>query len=350
MNKAKLKNNNILKLQQIITPKILKNLYRVSDKTVETVLLTRQEITNILNGTDKRLFAIVGPCSIHDTYQAMEYAKKLKKLKEELKDDLLIIMRVYFEKPRTTIGWKGLINDPHLDDSFELEEGLNTARKLLIDLNHMGLPVATEALDPFTPQYLSDLVSWSAIGARTTESQTHREMASSLSSPVGFKNGTDGGLSIATNAMLSASSPHAFLSINEDGKASIISSAGNSAAHLILRGGAKGPNYDESHIKIAEQELLKNKLPCNIVVDCSHDNSNKNYKNQHVVLNSIIEQKLKGNQSIKGFMLESHLNEGKQSLVMGEKENLKYGVSITDGCIGWEETERLLRDVVARLK
>lgn len=342
--KNKLINNKVASLQPIITPKVLKNLYRVTEKTAYTILNTRKEIENILNGSDKRMFAIVGPCSIHDPYQAMEYAKKLNRLKEELQDKLLIIMRVYFEKPRTTVGWKGLINDPHLDDSFELEEGLNLARKLMIDINAIGMPIATEALDPFTPQYLSDLVSWSAIGARTTESQTHREMASSLASPVGFKNGKDGGLMIAINAIKSASSPHSFLSINEEGKSSIVKSLGNFSGHLILRGGSSGPNYDAVNIAKIEKELEKYKLPLNIVVDCSHDNSNKDYKLQKDVLNSIKEQKLNGNNSIKGFMLESNLVEGKQNLVLNEKENLKYGVSITDGCISFEETEQILKD------
>ena len=347
--KSKLHPQNIVSLQPIITPRTLKRLYRLSDTTVDTVLRTRAEISNILAGTDSRMLAIVGPCSIHDTTQAMEYARKLQVLQRELQDKILVVMRVYFEKPRTTVGWKGLINDPHLDDSFELEEGLNMARRLMVDLNDMGMPIATEALDPFTPQYLSDLVAWSAIGARTTESQTHREMASSLSSPVGFKNGTDGGLAIAMNAMVSASAPHSFLSINEDGKSSIIKSTGNKDAHLILRGGATGPNYHAEHIRVAEETLTKHKLPLNIVVDCSHDNSNKNYKNQGAVLRNILAQKQAGNTSIKGIMLESHIHEGKQSLNMGHKEELAYGVSITDGCISFEDTDGLLREMYSVL-
>lgn len=348
-NQEKISNKNILKLQPIITPKTLKSLYRISDKTTNTILETREAIGKILSGEDKRMIAVVGPCSIHDPAQALEYAKKLKNLRAKIEDKILVVMRVYFEKPRTTVGWKGLINDPHLDDTFELEEGLNTARKLMIDINEMGMPIGTEALDPFTPQYLSDLVSWSAIGARTTESQTHREMASSLSSPVGFKNGTDGGLTIAMNAMVSASSSHSFLSINEEGKSSIVKSAGNPHAHLILRGGARGPNYDYASIQLAEQELAKNKLPLNIMVDCSHDNSNKDFKNQKLVMQAITLQKKDGNTSIKGIMLESHLKEGKQKLEMGKKEELEYGVSITDGCIGWEETEEILLNFASQL-
>lgn len=348
-NQEKIANKNILKLQPIITPKTLKSLYRISDKTANTILETREAIGKILSGEDTRLMAIIGPCSIHDPAQALEYARRLKALRAKIEDKILVVMRVYFEKPRTTVGWKGLINDPHLDDTFELEEGLNTARKLMIDINEMGMPIGTEALDPFTPQYLSDLVSWSAIGARTTESQTHREMASSLSSPVGFKNGTDGGLTIAMNAMVSASSAHSFLSINEEGRSSIVKSTGNPHAHLILRGGARGPNYDYASIQLAEQELMKNNLPLSIVVDCSHDNSNKDFKNQKLVMQAITLQKKDGNKSIKGIMLESHLREGKQKLEMGKKEELAYGVSITDGCIGWEETEEILLDFARQL-
>lgn len=348
-NQEKIANKNILKLQPIITPKTLKSLYRISDKTANTILETRENIGKILSGEDTRMLAVVGPCSIHDPAQALQYAKNLKTLRAKIEDKILVVMRVYFEKPRTTVGWKGLINDPHLDDTFELEEGLNTARKLMIDINEMGMPIGTEALDPFTPQYLSDLVSWSAIGARTTESQTHREMASSLSSPVGFKNGTDGGLTIAMNAMVSASSAHSFLSINEEGKSSIVKSSGNPHAHLILRGGARGPNYDYASIQLAEQELTKNNLPLSIVVDCSHDNSNKDFKNQKLVMQAITLQKRDGNTSIKGIMLESHLKEGKQKLEMGKKEELEPGVSITDGCIGWEETEELLLNFASQL-
>lgn len=339
----KIENTNISSFQEVITPKKLKEMFHVTEKEVSVILNNRETVQNILNGTDKRIFAVVGPCSIHDYDQAMVYAHELKKIAEAVKDTIFIIMRVYFEKPRTTIGWKGLINDPYLDGTFQLENGMKAARKLMLNIiKETGLPIGTEALDPISPQYLNDLVSWNAIGARTTESQTHREMASGLSSPVGFKNGTDGDCSIAINAMLSSCAPHSFFGVNELGEVSIVNTSGNQYGHIILRGGENGPNYSSKHIQEVESALDKANLPKNIVVDCSHANSNKNYKYQSVALFDIVEQIKHGSTSIKGFMLESNINEGTQKLILGEKNNLQYGVSITDGCINLEETKNLL--------
>jgi 3-deoxy-7-phosphoheptulonate synthase len=292
---------------------------------------------------------VVGPCSIHDPVAAMDYAQKLKKVADEVADTLLIVMRVYFEKPRTTTGWKGLINDPHMDDSFDIEEGLQLARRVLRDINELGLPAGTEALDPISPQYLGDLVTWSAIGARTTESQTHREMASGLSTPVGFKNGTDGGLQVAINALLSVSRPHSFLGINQRGQVSVIRTNGNRYGHIVLRGGAKGPNYDSVTMAVVEKELAKNKLAANIVVDCSHANSNKDHNLQPLVMLDCAHQILEGNQSIVGVMLESNINAGNQP-IPADLKKLKYGVSVTDACIDWPTTEKLLRDARTKLK
>jgi 3-deoxy-7-phosphoheptulonate synthase len=304
-------------------------------------------VAGILSGRDPRLLVVVGPCSIHDIAAAKDYAQRLKALADELADQLFIVMRVYFEKPRTTVGWKGLINDPHMDDSFDIEEGLHIARRLLVDLNDMGLPCGTEALDPITPQYLGDLIAWSAIGARTTESQTHREMASGLSSPVGFKNGTDGDLDVALNGMLSAAQPHAFLGINGDGQVALTQTRGNAFGHLILRGGAV-PNYDSVAVAQAEAALRVAKLPVNIVVDCSHANSRKNHALQTLVLKDVVGQILDGNRSIKGVMLESNLFEGNQKLA--RPQDLRYGVSITDACLGWDSTAASLREAAERLR
>jgi 3-deoxy-7-phosphoheptulonate synthase len=279
----------------------------------------------------------------------MDYARRLKLLADEVSDTLFVIMRVYFEKPRTTTGWKGLINDPHMNDSFDVGFGLRLARKLLTDINELGLPAGTEALDPISPQYLGDLVTWSAIGARTTESQTHREMASGLSTPVGFKNGTDGGLTVAINALLSVSRPHSFLGINQQGQVAVIRTTGNRYGHIVLRGGAKGPNYDSVTIALVEQELAKNKLPANIVVDCSHANSNKDHNLQPLVMHDCVHQIMEGNQSIVGVMLESNINAGNQSIPADLKQ-LKYGVSVTDACIDWQTTGKLLRETRAKLK
>ena len=339
-------NLNVLSQHTLLPPSALHDAVPAGDRAMQTVSSARQTVARILKGQDKRLLVVVGPCSIHDIAAAMDYARRLKALADELSDQLFIVMRVYFEKPRTTVGWKGLINDPHMDDSFCIEEGLQLARKLLVDLNDMGLPCGTEALDPITPQYLGDLIAWSAIGARTTESQTHREMASGLSSPVGFKNGTEGDLGVALNAMLSAAQPHAFLGINGDGQVALTQTRGNAYGHLILRGGAN-PNYDSVSIAVAEAELAAARLPANIVVDCSHANSRKNHALQSLVLKDVVGQIVDGCKSIKGVMLESNLFEGNQKL--GQPKDLKYGVSITDACLGWDSTAAGLREAAKRL-
>ncbi len=320
-------------------PAVLKKVLPLPEQGAQFVQQARNIIANIVHGRDKRLLVVTGPCSIHDPVAAIEYAQKLKQLQLEYADSLYIVMRVYFEKPRTTVGWKGFINDPHLDDSFDLETGLTWGRELLLKMVSMELPTATEALDPISPQYLSDLISWSAIGARTVESQTHREMASGLSMPVGFKNGTDGNLNIALNALQSAASGHSFIGINQRGEVSLVQTAGNPDGHIILRGGAT-PNYDEQSIGAALEKLDKLKLPRGIVVDCSHGNSNKDHNRQGEVALNVVAQRLGGNDAIIGIMLESHLSAGRQELVDGKAE--KYGVSVTDACIDWDTTAALL--------
>lgn len=346
----KIDNLHVKDNNQIISPKALIEKFPVTEHLQDFIYESRQHLENILSGKDKRIFVVVGPCSIHDSQAALEYAKKLKTFSDSVSDKLFVVMRVYFEKPRTTVGWKGLINDPYLDDSFHVEEGLHIARQLMLDITKVGLPIGTEALDPISPQYLSDLVSWYAIGARTTESQTHREMASGLSAPVGFKNGTDGNVEVAINAMLSALSPHAFLGINEEGRVSIVQTEGNKFGHVILRGGASGPNHDSVSVAQAMLSLKKAKLPNNIVIDCSHGNSHKNHKLQGAVLSDVIQQIENGNHAIKGVMIESNLFEGSQKLIPGKKDELKYGVSITDACISWEETESILSNIYQKLK
>lgn len=341
-----LENLNILAQRTLPPPSQLHLDIAASAAATQNVNAARAALSEILSGRDKRLIVVVGPCSIHDPKAAMDYAHKLKALAQELKDQLFIVMRVYFEKPRTTVGWKGLINDPHMDDSFQIEKGLHLARQLLVDLNALGLPCGTEALDPITPQYLGDMIAWSAIGARTTESQTHREMASGLSSPVGFKNGTDGDLDVALNAMLSAAQPHAFLGINGEGQVAITQTRGNAQGQLILRGGPV-PNYDSVAVAQAEAALIAAKLPVNIVVDCSHANSRKNHALQTLVMKDVVNQIADGNRSIKGVMLESNLFEGNQKL--GKPADLRYGVSITDACLSWDTTEACLRDAAAKL-
>ncbi|MUL34815.1 3-deoxy-7-phosphoheptulonate synthase [Gloeocapsopsis dulcis] len=345
----KLFNTHIQDSHILMTPKEVKAKLPLTHSAEKTVLRARKEIEAILEGYDNRKFIVVGPCSIHDVKAAKEYADKLKKLAEQVKDKLLLIMRVYFEKPRTNVGWKGLINDPDMNDSFHIEKGLLTARKLLIHLAELGLPAATEALDPIVPQYISELIAWSAIGARTTESQTHREMASGLSMPVGFKNGTDGGIEVALNALKSAEVPHHFLGINHNGQVSVFKTKGNTHGHVILRGGGGKPNYDAESIRAAEEKLKAANLPAKIVIDCSHGNSNKDYKLQATVFNSIIQQIIEGNTAIVGMMLESNLYEGGQSLP-SNLADLKYGVSVTDKCISWEETERIISDAYEKLK
>ena len=344
MNK-KLSNVNIVDEQILLSPKQLAEAVPRTSAATETVEKSRAEIEAILDRRDHRFLVVTGPCSIHDVDAAKDYAKRLKVLQDKYADTLYIVMRVYFEKPRTTVGWKGLINDPNLDDSFKLEEGLLKARELLVWIADHGIPTGTEALDPISPQYLSDLFSWSAIGARTTESQTHREMSSGLSTPVGFKNGTDGGLAVAVNAMQSASSPHRFLGINAEGQVTIIKTRGNKYGHIILRGG-KQSNYDAISIRDAEQAMEKAGLTQNIIVDCSHANSNKDPENQPLVAHDVSLQITDGNKSIMGIMLESNINAGNQPL----SDNLHYGVSITDGCISWETTEETLERLYTELK
>jgi len=304
-------------------------------------------VQNILAHTDHRLLVVVGPCSIHDVDAARDYARRLAGLAAELDEHLFIVMRAYFEKPRTTVGWKGLINDPHLDDSFCIAEGLEIARQLLLDIVELGVPLSTEALDPITPQYLHDLITWSAIGARTTESQTHREMASGLSSPIGFKNGTDGSLGVAINALQSVASPHRFLGISPSGQVSVIRTKGNPHAHIVLRGGTAGPNYDAASIAACEAALQSIGPFPNIMVDCSHANSSKDHNRQLVVARDVASQVLAGNRSIVGLMIESNLHAGNQKLGAGKA--LRYGVSITDACIDWTATEDLLRELAESL-
>jgi 3-deoxy-7-phosphoheptulonate synthase len=340
---------NIASNEALITPDQLKHELPLTEIARQTVSHGRQVVRDILDGKDHRLFVVVGPCSIHDIKAAHEYAERLKKLAAEVSDSLYLIMRVYFEKPRTTVGWKGLINDPYLDDSFKIQDGLHIGRQLLCDLAEMGLPTATEALDPISPQYLQDLISWSAIGARTTESQTHREMASGLSSAVGFKNGTDGGLTVAINALQSVSSAHRFLGLNQQGQVSIVTTKGNRYGHVVLRGGSGKPNYDSVSVALCEQELTRAGIRPNIMVDCSHANSNKDPALQPLVMENVANQILEGNNSIIGLMVESHLGWGSQSIPKNLCD-LKYGVSITDACIDWDSTEKTLRSMHAKLK
>ena len=346
---SQLFNTHIESNQTLITPEEIKCKLPLTNSAEKTVLTFRKEIEAILEGDDTRKFIVVGPCSIHDIKAAEEYSERLKILAERVKDTLLLIMRVYFEKPRTTVGWKGLINDPNMDDSFQIEKGLLVARSLLLKIAELGLPAATEALDPIVPQYIDDLIAWSAIGARTTESQTHREMASGLSMPVGFKNGTDGGIQVALNALQSARMTHHFLGINPRGQVSVFKTKGNAYGHIILRGGNSQPNFDPENVRIAEGKLRDANLPPRLVIDCSHGNSNKDYKIQPVVLENLIQQIVDGNTSIVGMMLESNLHEGNQP-IPSQLEQLKYGVSVTDKCIGWEETEKIILAAHQKLK
>jgi len=348
MTTSNVDNINVSSQEILITPEQLKAELPLTERAAEVISESRQVIQNILDGKDKRIFAVVGPCSIHDVDAAIDYAKRLKVLAEKLKDDVYIVMRVYFEKPRTTVGWKGLINDPHLNNSFEIQEGLHIGRKLLLDIAELGLPTSTEALDPISPQYMQDVISWSAIGARTTESQTHREMSSGLSSPVGFKNGTDGGLTVATNALESVSNPHRFLGINGQGQVSIIKTTGNQYGHIVLRGGSNGPNYDSVNVKLCEQALEKAGLASNIMIDCSHANSSKDHNRQPLVLDDVASQIAEGNCSIVGLMIESNIGAGNQK-ISEDKSSLTYGVSITDACIDWETTDKSLSDFAAKV-
>lgn len=330
----------IVGIDSLESPAELANKFPINKNLTEKISEYRRTISNILNGKDNRLLAIVGPCSIHDSKAALEYADKLKELSEKVSDVFFVIMRTYFEKPRTTVGWKGLILDPDLNGSYNIEKGLEVARKLLIDISEKGLPLGCEVLDPIIPQYIDELMSWSSIGARTTESQTHRNLASGLSVPVGFKNSTSGELTNAINAIKSAAAPASFIGINKEGKSSVFRTSGNDCGHLILRGGLV-PNYYEDDVESARKLLEKNSLNPAIIIDCSHSNSRKDFSRQKRVLRSVIDQVAYGEKSIKGFMLESNLNEGNQSIDCPKSE-LKYGVSVTDACIGWEETERIL--------
>ncbi|ELA08636.1 phospho-2-dehydro-3-deoxyheptonate aldolase [Moraxella macacae 0408225] len=346
---ADIDNVNLEAILPLATPAELKTALPLTQKAYHTVLKGRETVKNILSGADKRLLMVIGPCSIHDIKAAHEYADKLAVLAKEVEDTIYIVMRVYFEKPRTTVGWKGLINDPDMNDSFDINKGLHIARQLLIDLNEKGLPCATEALDPNTPQYIQDLISWSAIGARTTESQTHREMSSGLSCPVGFKNGTDGGMTVAVNAMQAVKYGHSFLGLSSDGKVSIIKSKGNPCSHVVLRGGNGKPNYDAAAIAKAENELAKGKVSGKIMVDSSHANSNKDPYLQPMVIHNIGEQIVNGNLSIIGMMVESHLKGGRQDLT-ADLSQLEYGKSITDGCLDWESTVTSLHQLREMIK
>ena len=338
-------------LQEVMPPEELLSDVKVSDSGRKTIFETRNAIHQILSGKDDRLVVIVGPCSVHDPKAAVEYAKRLKEQRSILEKDLLIVMRVYFEKPRTTVGWKGLINDPNLDGSFEINKGLHIARKLLVNINDLGVPAGTEFLDLITPQYLADLISWGAIGARTTESQCHRELASGLSSPVGFKNGTDGTLKIAVDAITSASKPHSFLSLTKQGHSAIFTTTGNDDVHVILRGGKK-PNYDAKNVNLAAKQLKDAGLPEQLMIDASHANSEKQYQRQIDVSSDVANQIADGDNRIMGVMLESHLVEGRQDVV--KNKELTYGQSITDACISWENTvsvlEKLAESVQQRRK
>ncbi len=337
----------VLEVKELIPPsKLLVNL-KESVATTQNILETRAVIHKILHQTDDRLLVIVGPCSIHDPKAGIEYAKRLLEVRNQLKSDLLIVMRVYFEKPRTTVGWKGLINDPHLDGSYDINQGLAVARKFLLDVNELGLPAGMEFLDMITPQYTADLVSWGAIGARTTESQVHRELASGLSCPVGFKNGTDGSVRVAIDAIKTAETPHHFLSVTKEGHSAIISTAGNEDCHVILRGG-KSPNYDTSSVDAACEIIGSSGLRPLVMVDCSHGNSQKNFQQQKKVADDIAKQLSKGEARVIGVMLESHLNEGRQEHTPGCE--LEYGKSITDACLGWADTVEVLENFALAVK
>jgi 3-deoxy-7-phosphoheptulonate synthase len=333
---------HVKEIVRLLSPHELRTHLPSNEAVAATVARSRERIIRILRQEDPRLLVVIGPCSIHDKKSAVEYAERLSILRKEFADRMEIVMRVYFEKPRTTIGWKGLINDPHLDGSQDIETGLKIAREILLEIVSMGLPAATEFLDPVVPQYIADLISWAAIGARTTESQTHREMASGLSMPVGLKNGTDGSLQTAIDAMGATRHQHSFLGINEDGVTSIVRTTGNPHAHVVLRGGRAKTNYDAESIRAAEEKLISEKLQPVLMVDCSHANSEKKFARQEDVWHSVIDQRTEGTRSLIGLMAESHLFEGNQP-IPAKLKDLRYGVSITDSCIGWETTERMLR-------
>ncbi|MEI6593590.1 MAG: 3-deoxy-7-phosphoheptulonate synthase [Holophagaceae bacterium] len=342
-------NLNIEAFETLPTPEEVHARLPLTEVAARTVLEGRRALERILDRKDPRLFVVVGPCSIHDPVAGADYARRLKALADQVADTMVLVMRVYFEKPRTSTGWKGYINDPRMDDTFHIEEGLQKARAFLLEVNGLGLPAGTEALDPIAPQYLGDLIAWTAIGARTSESQTHREMSSGLSTPVGFKNGTDGSVETGINAILSAASPHSFLGLSNQGRSSVVRTRGNAYGHLVLRGGGDRPNYDTVSIAMAEQALAKAKLPGNIVVDCSHANSGKKPELQPLVLRDCLNQIACGNRSIVGLMLESFLVAGNQA-IPGDLTQLKYGCSVTDACIDWPTTERTLLEAQATLR
>ena len=349
MTRPAVEDLNVVSQEVLVSPSDIKRDLPLSESARETVTRGRQAVRDILDRKDPRLMVVVGPCSIHDVEAAKDYARRLKALAAQVEDTLFIVMRVYFEKPRTTVGWKGLINDPYLNDSFKIQEGLHIGRRLLLDVAELGLPTATEALDPISPQYMQDLIAWSAIGARTTESQTHREMASGLSCAVGFKNGTDGSLTVAINALQSVSSPHRFLGINKEGQVAIIHTGGNPYGHVVLRGGNGKPNYDSVSVAMCEQQLTRGGVANNIMVDCSHANSNKNHELQPLVMDNVVNQIIEGNRSIIGIMVESNIKAGNQKIT-DNLDELHYGVSVTDACIGWEQTEDALKSMHEKLK
>ncbi len=340
---------NIEGYNYLFSPAEIKRELPLSEKAKENVVSKRKEIQEILSGKGSRKILIVGPCSIHNIEEALEYAEKINSLQEKVKGRFLVLMRTYFEKPRTIMGWKGLINDPNLNGSFNIEKGLKIARKLILDINELGVGCATEFLDPTVPQYLSDLVSWTAIGARTTESQTHRELASGLSMPVGFKNTTQGTVKPAINSIKSSSNPHSFLGINPHGKTSIVKTKGNPDCHIILRGGTSGVNYEEESVKEIQEQLEKSQVNKGLIIDCNHGNSNKEFKKQKDIFHNIISQIKRGNDNILGIMIESNLKEGNQELI-GNPEELKKGISITDPCLSWEDTEKLILEGYEELK
>ncbi len=342
-------NINVRSIEKLVPPSVIKREFPATEAALNFVFQSREHIQGILSGQEDRLIAVVGPCSIHNLDMALEYAQRLKQLADRVQDTIFVVMRVYFEKPRTTVGWKGLINDPHLNDTFDISEGYRIARKLLLHLAELGLPAATEALEPVTPQYIADLISLASIGARTTESPTHRQMASGLSMPIGFKNGTDGGLQIALDAMVSCGSPHSFLGIDSEGATCVVHSKGNPWGHLILRGGRSGPNYSRQYIAEAIAQLEKRNQPPRLLVDCSHGNSLKDHTRQAAVWRDVLEQRMEGCRAVAGLMLESNLLPGNQTLG-DDPSKLKYGISITDACIGWDETEQLLLEAHYRLK
>ncbi len=334
----------------MISPILLQQEHRANGKCLDTVISGRRRSVDVLTGKSDKVICIVGPCSIHDAVAAMDYANRLKALAEELDNELVIIMRAYLEKPRTTVGWKGLINDPDVDNSFNINKGLKISRQLFIDLTGMGVPIASEMLDTISPQYLADLLSLGAIGARTTESQLHRELSSGLSFPIGFKNGTDGSITVALDAVEAASHPHHFMGVTKTGMAAITTTKGNEHCFVILRGGTHGTNYDPASVAAAKEQLLKKKPNGKIMVDCSHGNSSKDYRNQPKVLSSVAQQIANGEDTLIGVMIESHINPGKQSIGPEGKAGLKYGVSITDGCVGWEDTVVMLKELADAVK